>query len=59
MGGGLGCDTACIDDWLCIEPLYLLHCCMFSLGSAKSGFGEAGLKDLALVSGQPRRGQLT
>ena len=30
-----------------------------SLGSAKSGFGEAGLKDLALVNGQPRRGQLT
>ena len=59
MGGGLGCDTACIDDWFCILAAILLRCCVFSLGSAKSRFGEAGLKDLALVSGQPRRGQLT
>ena len=50
MGGGLGCDTTCIDYWFCIIAAILLRCCALSLGFAKSRCGEAGLKDLALVN---------
>ena len=52
MGGGLGCDTACIDDWFSVQRAAVLL--RFSLGFAKSRHGEAGHKDLALVNGQSR-----
>ena len=48
MGGGLGCDTACIDDRL-YKAAYTFG---VFLRFAKSRHGEAGLKDLALVNGQ-------
>ena len=49
MGGGLGCDTTCTDDWFLYKAAYTFG---VFLRFAKSRHGEAGLKDLALVSGQ-------
>ena len=55
MGGGLGCDTACIDDWF----LYDSRQFGFSQVVQRARSGKAGLKDLALVNGQPCRDRLT
>ena len=55
MGRGINCDTACIDDRLYIAAILLY----VFLGFAKSRSGKAGLKDLALVNGQPCRDRLT
>ena len=50
MGGGLGCDTACIDDWFLYNSRHTFALLCVFLRFAKSGFGEAGLKDFALVN---------
>ena len=50
MGRGLGCDTACIDDWFLYHSRHTFALLCVFLRYATSRFGEAGLKDLALVN---------